>query len=96
MYLGSLTILKEVFLTLTLGQHPLKVWVYVTNITNELHLKLEILSVYDASMDLERQMLHLAEEEILLWSPGAGPQPSSLVVDNNQMIPAQCKGVVMA
>jgi hypothetical protein len=31
---GSLTILKEVFLTLTLGLHPLKIWVYITNITN--------------------------------------------------------------
>jgi hypothetical protein len=30
----ALQILKEVFLTLTLGWHPLKIWVFVANITN--------------------------------------------------------------
>jgi hypothetical protein len=47
-------------------------------------------------MDLGHQMLCLAEEEVSLWSPGAGPQPSSLVEANDQLVPAQCKGVVMA
>jgi hypothetical protein len=41
-------------------------------------------------------MLHLAEEEVSLWSPGAGPRPSSLIVDEDQVIPAQCKGTIMA
>jgi hypothetical protein len=39
----ALPILKEVFLTLTLGPHPLKICVFVTDITNELILRLDIL-----------------------------------------------------
>jgi hypothetical protein len=73
--------LKEVFLTLTLGRRPLKIWVFVANITNEFILGLNILRAYDASVDIGRQTLRLAEEEIPLWSPGAGPRPSSLVVE---------------
>jgi hypothetical protein len=92
----ALPILKEVFLTLTLGRRPLKIWVFVTNITNEFILGLDILRTYDASVDLGRQTLSLVEEEVSLWSPGAGPRPSSLVVAKDQVIPAQCKGIVMA
>jgi hypothetical protein len=69
----ALPILKDVFLTVTLGQHPLKIWVFVASITNEFNLGLDILCTYDTSMDLEHQMLHLAEEVVLLWSPKAGP-----------------------
>jgi hypothetical protein len=43
-------------------------------------LGLDILRAYDASVDIGRQTLRLAEEEIPLWSPGVGPRPSSLVV----------------
>jgi hypothetical protein len=76
----ALPILKEVFLTLSLGRRPLKIWVFVTNITNEFVLGLDILCAYDASVDLRCQKLHLAEEEISPWSPGVGPWPSSLIV----------------
>jgi hypothetical protein len=41
-------------------------------------------------------MLCLAEEEVLLWSPGMGTLPSSLVVASDQVIPVQFEGVVMA
>jgi hypothetical protein len=51
----TLPILKEVFLILTLGCRPLKIWVFVANITNELILGLDILHTYDASVDLGRQ-----------------------------------------
>jgi hypothetical protein len=91
----ALPILKEVFLTLTLGRRPLKICIFVANITNEFILGLDILRSYDASVDLGRQTL-LAEEEVSLWSPGAGPRPSSLVVAKNQVIPAQCEGILMA
>jgi hypothetical protein len=87
--------LKEVFLTLTLGQPPLKIWVFIASMTNEFILGLGVRRAYDGSLDLGRQTLHLAEEEVSVWSPGLGPWPSSLVVVNDQMIPAQCKGVVM-
>jgi hypothetical protein len=92
----TLPILKEVFLTLTLGRCPLIIWVFVANITNELNLGLDILCAYDASVDLGRQTLRLAGEEISLWSPGAGPRPYSVVVAKDQEVPAKCEGILMA
>jgi hypothetical protein len=62
-------ILKKPFLTPTLGQHPLKIWVFVTNTTNYFILGLDFLHAHDVSVDLGRQMLHLAEEEVSVWSP---------------------------
>jgi hypothetical protein len=83
----ALPVLKEVFLTLTL-----KIWVFVTNITNEFILELR---AYDASVNVGRQTLRLAEEELSLWRSGAGPRPSRLLVVKDQVIPAQCEGIVM-
>jgi hypothetical protein len=65
--------LKEVFLILTLEPCPLKIWVFVADITNEFILGLDILRAYDASVDLGRQTLRVAEEGVSLRSPGAGP-----------------------
>jgi hypothetical protein len=92
----ALPILKEAFLTLILGRRPLKIWVFVTHITNEFILGLDVLRAYDASVDIGRQTLRLAEEEILLWIPGARPRPSNLVVAKDQVIPAQCERIIMA
>jgi hypothetical protein len=92
----GLPILEEVSLTLTLGLRPLEIWVFVANITNKFILGLDIMREYDASVDLGRQPLHLAEEEVSLWSLRTGPWPSSLLVANDQVIPAQCDGVVTA
>jgi hypothetical protein len=50
-------ILKEVFLTLTLGRHPLNIWVFVPSISNEFILGLDILRTNDASVYVGRQML---------------------------------------
>jgi hypothetical protein len=47
--------------------HPLNIWVFVPVITNEFILGLDVLHAYDASVDLEYQMLHLTEEEVSLW-----------------------------
>jgi hypothetical protein len=91
----TLPILKEVFLTLTLGWCPHKIWVFVAIVTNKFILGLDILHAYDASLNLGRQTLCLAEEEVSQWSPEVGHQPSSLVVARDQLIPAQCEGVVM-
>ncbi|XP_033607223.1 uncharacterized protein LOC117282280, partial [Cryptotermes secundus] len=93
---GSLPILKEVLLTLTLGRQPITMWVFVANITDELILGLDILRAYDASVDIGRQTLRLAEEEVSLWSPGTGPCPSSLIVAKDHVIPARSEGIVMA
>jgi hypothetical protein len=91
----SLPILK-VLPILTLSRRPLRMWVFVANITDELILGLDILRAYDAAVDIGRQTLQLADEEVSLWSPGAGPRPSSLVVANDHVIPAQSEGIVMA
>jgi hypothetical protein len=45
-------------------------WVFVANITKEFILGLDILRVYDASADLGRQTLLLAEEEVSLRKHG--------------------------
>jgi hypothetical protein len=80
--------LKEVFLTLTLGQRPLKIWVFIANITNKCIFGLDILCAYDESVDLGRQSLCLAEEEVSLRSPGTGPRLCSLVVAKDQVTTA--------
>jgi hypothetical protein len=92
----TLPILKEAFVTLTLGRLPLEIWVFVADLTDELILGLDILRAYDASVDLGSQMLRLGEEEVSLWSPQTEPQPSRLIVVVDQVIPTQCKRVVMA
>jgi hypothetical protein len=63
---ASLPIFKEVLLTITLGRRPLRMLVFVANITDELILGLDILRAYDASVDIGRQTLRLADEEISL------------------------------
>jgi hypothetical protein len=87
--------IQKVYLTLTLGQRSLKMWVFVADITNEFILGLAILRAYNASVDIGRQTLRLAEV-VSLWSPGAGPHPSSLLVAKDHVIPAQREKIVMA
>jgi hypothetical protein len=70
-----LPILKEVFLTLTLGQHPPKIWVFVADITNEFILGLDILRANDASVDIGHQTLHLAEEKYHCGAQGRDHVP---------------------
>jgi hypothetical protein len=89
----ALPILKEVFLTLNLWWRPMKIWVFVTDITSELMVELDILHTYDASVGIGHQTLRLAEEEVLLWSPGVGPCCSSLLVAKDQVIPAQHEAI---
>jgi hypothetical protein len=43
-----------------------------------------------------RQTLRLAGEEMSLWSPSAGPRPSSVVVAKDQVMPTKCEGILMA
>jgi hypothetical protein len=49
--------------------YKLQQWCGKTNFI----LVLDILGPYNASVDIERQTLRQSEEEISLWSPGAGP-----------------------
>jgi hypothetical protein len=48
----ALSILKEIFQTLTMGRRPLKICVFVADITNELILGLDIRCAYDASVNI--------------------------------------------
>jgi hypothetical protein len=88
--------MKEVSLTWTLGRRSLKISAFVADITDELIFGLDVLHAYDASLDLGRQTLRLAEEEVSLWNPGEGPHPSSLVVAKDKVLSAWCEGIVIA
>jgi hypothetical protein len=48
---------------------PLNMWVFVENITDELILGQKKRRACDASVDIGRQKLRLAEEEISFCSP---------------------------
>jgi hypothetical protein len=61
---------QEVFLTPTLVQRPVKISIFIAIITNELILGLEILRAYDAFVEIGRQTLRLAGEELSIWRPG--------------------------
>jgi hypothetical protein len=82
-----------VVITLTLRRRPLKIWLFVDDITNEF---IHTLRAYDASVDIGCQTVRLAEEEVSVWSPGAGPRPSGMVVAKDQVIPARCEGIIIA
>jgi hypothetical protein len=71
----ALPILREVFLTLNLGRRPLKIWVFVATITNVFILGLDILRPYNASVDIGRQTLRLAEEDIIIMESTGGTPP---------------------
>jgi hypothetical protein len=80
----ALPILKEVFLTLTLGRRPLKIWVFVAYMTNEFIMGLDILRASDASVGLGRQTLRLTEGiameprgEAPSFQPGSGQGSSN-------------------
>ena len=42
---------------MTLARRTLRIWVFVTDVTDEFILGLDFLRVYDASVDLERHLL---------------------------------------
>lgn len=69
----ALPILNEVFLTLAPGRCPLKIWVFVINISNEFILGLDILPIYDVSVDLGSRMLHPAEKRYCQGAPAFQP-----------------------
>jgi len=48
----TILVLKEAFVELALGRWALRIWVFVTEVTDEFILGLDVLRAYDASMDL--------------------------------------------
>jgi hypothetical protein len=80
----TLPVLKEATVELTLGQCPLQIWVFSTEITDELILELDdILWVHDTSVNSKHHVLQL-DEEVPLWCTGMQPQssPNTAAIDN--------------
>jgi hypothetical protein len=92
----TIPVLKEALVELTLGQLALRIWVFVAEITDEFIIGLDVLRDYDASVDLERLLLRLGQEEVTLWKPGSQPKFARLSLVGDEVIPARCKRVVMA
>jgi hypothetical protein len=63
---GTIPIVKEALIELTLGRRGMRIWVFVAEITDELILGLDFLRAYDASVDLGRHLIHLVQEEVTL------------------------------
>jgi hypothetical protein len=59
-----------------LGRRPLRIWVLVADITDELFLGLDILRAYDESVDVGRHVLRMGREKVSLWNPRARPRSS--------------------
>jgi hypothetical protein len=55
----TITVLKEALIELSLGQRALRFWVFITEITDEFILGIDVLWAYDVSVDLGRHLLHL-------------------------------------
>lgn len=88
-------VLKEVFLDLNLRRCPLKIWSFVSNVTNEFMSELDKMRTYISFVDLCRQTLRLEEEDISQRSPVSRPRSSRQVVAKDQVIGAQCEKIVM-
>jgi hypothetical protein len=86
----ALPIMKQVFLTLNQGRRPLKICVFVANITNVFILGPDIRCICGPrgpnAASCRGRGINI----------GLGLRPSRLVVANDQMILAQCEAVVMA
>jgi hypothetical protein len=53
----TIPVLKEALVELSLGRRALRIWVFVTEVTDEFILGLDVLRAYDASVDLGRHLL---------------------------------------
>jgi hypothetical protein len=54
---------------LTLGHRPLKIFMFIAEITDEFILRMDLLRIYNASDDLGCYVLRVGQEDILSWSP---------------------------
>jgi hypothetical protein len=79
---------KEALVELTLAQSPIRIWVFVTEITGKFIPGLYVLHTHDAFVDLVCHMLQLGQEEVLLWRPQAQPKSSSIVVPSDRVTQA--------
>jgi hypothetical protein len=57
-------VVKEAHVELTMGQRTLRSWVFVADIKDDFILGLDILRAHDASVDIERLVLRLGQDEV--------------------------------
>jgi hypothetical protein len=62
----SLPILEEALVKWTLGWNLLSTWVFITIVTSDLILGLDVMHALAASVDLRHHMLRLGKEEVPL------------------------------
>jgi hypothetical protein len=91
----TIPILKETLVQLTLGWSAFQIWVFVTEITDEFILGLDVLRACDASVHLGPHVPRLGLE-VFLWGPGARPRTFRLTLASNEVILALCEKVVTA
>jgi hypothetical protein len=60
----TIPIVRGALVELTLGQRALKIWVFVTDITDEFILGLDILGAYHATVDMGRHVVRLCQDEL--------------------------------
>ena len=92
----TIPVLKESFVELTLGRWALRIWVFVAKVTDDFIFGMDVLRVYDASVDIRRHLLRLGREELTLWRPGTHPKSARFSLVGDEVIPARCERVVMA
>ena len=86
----TIPVMKEAVVELTMGRRDLMIWVFVVEGTDEF-----ILRTYDASVDLGRRLPRLGQEQVTPWNPSAQPISSRLSLVGDEVIPADCEGVMM-
>jgi hypothetical protein len=62
-------VVEEERVELTLGLRTLRIWVFVTYITDDFFLGLDILQAYNASVDVGRHVLRLGHDEVPVREP---------------------------
>jgi hypothetical protein len=72
----------------------LKISVFVSEITDEFILGLDVLRAYGVLVDFGRHVLRLCREEVSLWSPGARQRSSRLILASDELIPSRCVRVM--
>jgi hypothetical protein len=60
----TMPVVKEAHVELTMGLRTLRIWVFVDDIKDEFILGLDLLRVFDASVDIGRRVLRLDQDEV--------------------------------
>jgi hypothetical protein len=81
----TIPVVREALGELTLGQRALNIWIFVADIMEEFILGLDILRAYHATVDVERHMLRLGQDELpVREAPTASVLTRSRPTDNHR------------